>query len=69
MEASYFREQLTDDMVQMYRDLLTSGIKGRGASVSSSETVPSRRVDTVVTRSVMTAPYEYLLGLDYPEVP
>jgi predicted deacylase len=69
VETSYFREQLTDDMVQMYRDLLTSGIKGLGASVSSSETVPSRHVDTVVMRSVMTAPYEYLLGLDLPGLP
>jgi hypothetical protein len=69
VETSYFREQLTDDMVQMYRDLLTSGIKGLGASVSASETVPSRYVDTVVQRSVMTAPYEYLMGLTYPEIP
>ena len=67
IETSYYREQLTDDMVAMYRDLLTSGIKGLGASVSASETIPSRRVDTVVMRSIMTVPPEYLLALEAPE--
>lgn len=68
IETSYYREQLTDDMVSMYRDLLTSGIKGLGASVEeTSDEEPSRQIDTVVMRSVMTNPLEYQLWQDMPK--
>jgi hypothetical protein len=71
IEASYFREQLTDDQVQLYRDLLISGIRGLGAALAEGETGlgAQRTVDSVVMRGVASVPYEYLLMLDYPELP
>jgi hypothetical protein len=68
IEASYFREQLTDDQIQLYRDLLISGIRGLGAAISEGETGAGSRmtVDTVVMRGVATVPPEYLWMLDMP---
>jgi len=66
IEGSYFREQVTDDQVALYRDLLTSGIRGLGtATAGGGGEVASTEVDTVTMRSVMTLPWEqvYLLGL------
>jgi hypothetical protein len=69
IEGSYFREQLTDDQVELYRNMLVGGIKGLGASVSGSGSGSAARkggkVDTVIQRSVMTDPLElqYQMGL------
>jgi hypothetical protein len=59
VETSYYREQLTDDMVALYREMLDAGIKGLGASTTPSEPVgsqASRMVDTVVMRGIATEP-------------
>jgi hypothetical protein len=56
IEASYFREQLTDDQVQLYRDLLISGIKGLGAAISGDQSQERMHVDTVVQRSIASTP-------------
>lgn len=69
VEASYFREQLTDDQVALYRNLLDAGIKGLGAQIASrGGHVASRQVDATVMRSVMTAPPGYLHYLDMQDV-
>jgi len=69
IEGSYFREQLTDDQVQLYRDLLMQGIRGLGSAMGESEQVAHMQVDTVMQRSVMTTPPWELYMLDMPEVP
>ena len=69
VEASYFREQLTDDQVDLYRNLLTSGISGLRAASSGSGGaggVASRKVDTVIMRGLATVPPEYIWMLDMP---
>lgn len=69
VEGSYFREQLTDDQVELYRNLLTAGIRGLGAT-GGADTAASLRggkVDSVLQRSVITdwddPIYVYELGV------
>jgi len=69
IEGSFYREQLTDDQVQLYRDLLMQGIRGLGSAMGESEEVAHRAVDTVMQRSVMTIPPWELWLLDVPVVP
>ena len=60
VEASYYREQLTDDQIQLYRDLLISGIRGLGAAISGggeeAGAGPGSRmlVDSVVMSSLVS---------------
>lgn len=75
VEASYFREQLTDDQVQLYRDMLIAGIRGLGASSSGSgsstgETgVGSRMaVDSVVMSSLSSMSPTELWLRDLPAI-
>lgn len=71
IEASYFREQLTDDQVQLYRDLLISGIRGLGAAIGEGEMGAGSRmtVDSIVMRGIATVPPEYVWMLDIPPLP
>jgi hypothetical protein len=67
IEGSYFREQLTDDQIQLYRDLLMQGIRGLGSAISGgSETPAHLAIDTVLQRSVMTLDPYTLWQLDLP---
>jgi hypothetical protein len=56
VEGSYFREQLTDDQVELYRNMLIAGIRGLGAAGSGESATSMRggKVDSVMQRSVMT---------------
>jgi hypothetical protein len=58
IEGSYFREQLTDDQVQLYWELLKSGIRGvqTAGDSSSSGLGGGGHVDSVVTRGVYYDP-------------
>lgn len=58
VEGSYFREQLTDDQVQLYWELLKSGIRGvqTAGDSSSSGLGGGGHVDSVVTRGVYYDP-------------
>lgn len=77
VEASYFREQLTDDMVRLYYDLLQAGIRGLGFQVGNSGTTgpgaeapghKSGPVDSIIQRSVMTDPLELQYRMGIPEI-
>jgi hypothetical protein len=62
VEGSYFREQLTDDQVELYRTMLIAGIRGLGATGQASQPgvgaggAKAGKVDSVMQRSVMTVP-------------
>lgn len=68
IEGSYFREQLTDDQVELYRNMLIAGIKGLGATGTASAAAAASRggkVDSVMVRSVMTDPPELIYELGW----
>jgi hypothetical protein len=69
IEGSYFREQLTDDQIQLYRDLLMQGIRGLGSAIEGGQTAAHLSVDTVLQRSVMTQDPYTMWQLDLPSVP
>lgn len=66
VEGSYFREQLTDDQVELYRNMLIAGIRGLGAAGSGESATSMRggKVDSVMQRSVMTTSPLALWELD-----
>lgn len=54
IEASFYREQLTDDQVSLYQRLLTDGVVGLMTTVQRANETASRIIDSVRQRSVMT---------------
>lgn len=64
IEGSFFREQLTDDQIQLYRDLLMQGIRGLGSAIEGGQSAAHLSIDTVMQRSVMTQDPYTLWQLD-----
>ena len=69
VEGSYFREQLTDDQVDLYLQLLRSGFRGVGATAEGGAEVPGGGpgpVDSVITPGVFDEPYLWVIGNGTP---